>query len=65
MRLMNIAKIWQSFLVLVVGIACDSFVVVFGMQAEIPAWILFLLLAVFTFGTIAGIAYILKKNEEV
>lgn len=59
---MEFEKILKALAILVAGIICDSLILIFGIKAEIPAWALILTLAVFTFGTIAGIAYVLKKD---
>lgn len=58
----EVNKVLKALAILVVGIICDGFIVAYGMEAEIPAWVLILTLAVFTFGAIAGIAYVLKKD---
>ena len=59
---MDINKIVKALVVLVVGIACDGIVLTLGMDAEIPAWLLYLLLVVITGGSVAGAVYILKKD---
>ena len=59
---MNFNKILMALVVLVVRIACDGLVLKFGTDAEIPAWLLYLLLAIFTSGAVAGAVYILKKD---
>ncbi len=60
--IMDFEKILKAVVVLIVGIACDGFVLTFGMDSEIPAWVLYLLLVVFTGGSVVGAVYILKKN---
>ena len=59
---MDFNKILKAIVVLIAGIIFDGFILTFGMDSEIPAWLLYLLLAVIAGGAVVGAVYILKED---